>query len=166
MSSPRDYVEKAVSLGRNKAAVAAYKASLMKNRDRSTLFNMKVLVEKIEALYRGMIEDYRKGRLPRPDLNNLAPYLEAGLSFDHENTEMQAVQDYEGMYREALMRLHAGRAIPADKRLWRPADIAKAEKLLATPEVASKPVAVARAKSSPSGVRSKPAQKKRVAGRK
>jgi predicted O-linked N-acetylglucosamine transferase (SPINDLY family) len=165
MSSPRDYVEKAVSLGRNKAAVAAYKASLMKNRDRSTLFNMKVLVEKIEALYRGMCEDHRKGRLPRPDLNNLAPYLEAGIGFDHEVTEMQAVKDYEGMYREALARLHAGRAIPADKRLWRAADIARAEKLLATPEVPVKAATVSRSKASSGGSRAKPAQKKRVAGR-
>jgi hypothetical protein len=109
-----------------------------------------------------MCEDYRKGRLPRPDLNNLSHYLEAGINFDHEMTEMQTVADYEGMYRDALTKLHWGRPIPSDKRLWRPADIVRAEKLLISPEPASKVAAIAKPSTS---ARSKPVQKKRAAGR-
>ena len=74
-----------------------------------------------------MIDDYREGRLPRPDLTNLSTYFEAGIGFDHEAREMLAVADYEGLYKEKLAALHLARPMHADHRLWTETDIAGVE---------------------------------------
>ena len=126
----QDYVAKAVALAMNRPQVEAYKATLRKNRDKSVLFNMDLLIESIENLYRDMCEDHKRGRLPVPDLRNLDHYLEAGISFDHEAQELLAVDDYEGLYKAALMRQHWARPIAPDDRLWKVADVAQAERSL------------------------------------
>lgn len=144
-----DYVTKAVHLGRNKVQVEAYRATLKKNRDKSVLFNMDLLIDHIEGLYREMCEDHKRGRLPVPDLRNLDYYLEAGVSIDHEGQELLSVADYEGIYKSALMRQHWARPIAADDRLWTKADIVAAErelkKKISSPE-AEKTVKAAPAK--------------------
>ena len=103
------------------------KAKLKANRDRCTLFDTDKLVAKLEELYRGMVADYRKGNLPRPDLRNLEIYLEAGIEHDHEKEEMLGVADYEGHYRQALARRHWMRPIAADERLWTKTVLAETE---------------------------------------
>jgi len=127
MSSGRDYVEAAVTLGNHPGRVDLLKVKLRSKRDRCTLFDTDKLVGKLEELYREMIADYRKGNLPRPDLRNLEIYFEAGIEHDHEKQEMLSVEDYEGHYRQALARRHWARPIAADDRLWTKAAIAEAE---------------------------------------
>ena len=127
-SDPLDFVERAVALGRNRKAVQTYKDKLKAGRDRCTLFDTKMLVERLEDLYRGMCNDYRKGNLPRPELGNLENYLEAGIEHDHEAQELLAMADYEGFYKAKLARRHLSRPMKADSRLWSDADIAAAEK--------------------------------------
>src|SRR5262249_43541895 len=130
-----------VSLGLKRAQVDAYKAKLMKERDRSTLFATDKLVAKLEALYRAMIADYRKGVLPKPDLANLDVYFETGIELDHEREEMLAAADYEGLYRQTFTRRHLSRPIASDDRLWDETQIIAAEKSLSKPEApAAKPV--------------------------
>ena len=157
VSTPGEYVERAVALGQDRAAIRGYKALLVKNRDRSTLFNMNLLVERIEELYRGMCDDYGRGCLPVPELSNVSHYLDAGLTFDHEAIEMQAVENYEELYRNALTSAHWTRPIAPDGRLWRSADIAKAGKAFAAPETRGKASEASRGRVAP---------KKLAAGRK
>jgi len=130
--TPEAYVKKAVELALNKPQVEAFKTKLLRNRLKCDLFNMDLLVESLEALYREMCEDHRRGRLPQPDLRNLDRYLEVGLGLDHEGQELLAVADYEQLYKEGLMRQHWARAIAADARLWSAKDIEAAEQALRT----------------------------------
>jgi hypothetical protein len=91
------------------------------------LFDMNKLVTSLEDRYFEMCDEHKNGRLPRPDLTNLPAYFEAGVEFDHEVVEMQAVADYHGLYKTELAHLHRRRPLPADGRIWGPQDIAKAE---------------------------------------
>lgn len=125
--TPEDFVARGIELGNDRAALAALKARVQANRDTCDLFNMELLVERLEGLYADMAEDCRAGRLPRPDLTNMAAYLAIGVSLDHENREMLAERDYHGIYRTELERRHLVRPLHADQRLWTAADIARAE---------------------------------------
>lgn len=130
VSTSKAYVAKAVELARNKPAVEAFRAKLIRNRLKCDLFNMDLLVEKMQTLYREMCDDHRRGRLPQPDLRNLDRYLEVGLGIDHEGQELLAVADYEGLYRSGLERQHWTRPIAADARLWSQRDIEAAARKL------------------------------------
>lgn len=151
VTRPQDYVERAVALGHDRPAVQSYKVSLKKNRDKCKLFDMELLVERLEDLYQIMCDDHKHGRLPRPDLSGLASYLEVGAALDHEGQEVLAVEDYIGLYKAKLLRLHLARPIRADKRIWTDADIALAEAKV------TKPAAVERKAKAPA--------KRRAAGR-
>lgn len=118
VATPQDYVEMAIALGKHPSRVAALKAKLKAQRDRCTLFDTDKLVGKLEGLYRGMIADYRAGKLPKPDLRNLDVYFEAGIEHDHEKQEMLSIEDYEGHYRRLLARRDWARPIATDDRLW------------------------------------------------
>lgn len=112
------YVERAVALGRDPAALAALKARLAAARETCVLFDMPKLVRSLEALYRDMWADLRAGRLPKPDLANLDAYLEVGLEPDAEAIEVQTLADYRGWWRERLARRHRVRPIGPDRRIW------------------------------------------------
>src|SRR6185503_9661729 len=130
LSTAQEYVDAAVALGKHPARADLLKVKLKAKRDRCVLFDTDKLVAKLEELYRGMVADYRKGNLPRPDLRNLEIYFEAGIEHDHEKQEMLAIADYEGHYREALTRRHWARPIAADDRLWTKAAISVAERTI------------------------------------
>ena len=156
VESPRDYVAKAVALGRDRTIIAKYKATLKKGRGKNTLFNMDLLIERLEELYRVMCDDYKRGKLPKPNLTNLDRYLEVGIEFDHEAQEMLAVEDYAGLYKSALAQQHLARPISPDLRLWSDADIARADRPVRVPAVRS-------VKTSPQKVIATP--RKKVVGR-
>ena len=137
VTRPEDYVERAVALGHDRAAVQAYKSKLSGSRHTCQLFDTQKLVDRLEDLYRGMCSDYRQGRLPQPDLTNLDAYLDAGIEHDHETNEMLAVADYIGLYKAKLARAHLARPMRADNRLWTGADIAAVEGGAATKSVAA-----------------------------
>jgi predicted O-linked N-acetylglucosamine transferase (SPINDLY family) len=136
-----EYVERAVELANDPAQLAALRARLEAGRGTCTLFDMDLLTARLEALYAGMCEDYVQGRLPRPDLAGLKPYLDIGVAHDHEATEMQSVADYHGWWVERLARAHRRRPIPADNRLWTKAQIAA----LDTPAISAEPARARRA---------------------
>jgi hypothetical protein len=116
-----------VALAANPAEVAELKAKLTANRDTCDLFNMDKLVSCLETLYGEMVADYHAGRLPKPDLANAEAYLAVGVEIDHEEIEMQAVEDYEGFYLERLAAKHRYRRIPPDNRLWTAEAVARAD---------------------------------------
>ena len=126
--TPQEYVERAIALGNDRAAVAAAKAKLEANRSTCTLFDTNLLAGKLEALYRGMAEEYRAGRLPQPNLANLETYLDAGLAHAHEVEEVLATANYAESYKSRLAALHRARPMPEDGRLWTAADIAAIER--------------------------------------
>ena len=111
------FVDKAVALGRDPAALKRLAAHLAENRDRSVLFDTPLLVRSLEALYAEMWADRRAGRLPVPDLTNLEAYLDLAVAVDHEAVEVQAIADYHGWWRERLARRHRVRPLPPDRRL-------------------------------------------------
>jgi predicted O-linked N-acetylglucosamine transferase (SPINDLY family) len=121
--TPGDFVDRAVALGRDRAAIAELKARLEAGRDSCDLFNMDKLVASLEDLYAVMAEDHARDRLPQPDLANLADYFEVGLTLDHEGRELLAEPDYHGLYKEGLALRHLVRPLRPDGRLWTAADV-------------------------------------------
>ena len=121
-----DYVEKAVALAGNPAEVQALKAKLEANRATCDLFNMDLLAEKLEGLYREMCDAHENGLRPQPDLANLDVYLELGAAEDHEAVEFRGIEDYQGLYRTLLARRSKLRPVPPDSRLWTAEDAAAA----------------------------------------
>ena len=151
VGTSHDYIETAVALGNHPSRVAALKAKLRAKRDRSTLFDTDKLVAKLVELYRGMIADYRKGNLPKPDLRNLDVYLEAGIEHDHEKQEMLSITDFEGHYRDLLARRHWARPIAPDDRLWTQAAIAGIERKGKKPTAPMRDASVKRRKTGTRG---------------
>ncbi|MBR7619563.1 N-acetylglucosamine transferase [Phenylobacterium sp. 20VBR1] len=133
-ASPDEYVERAVTLGHDRAQIAAYKAQLEANRDTCDLFNMEKLVSSLEDLYATMVVDYQQGALPRPDLTNLDVYMKVGVDHDHEGQEILAMEDYHGLYKAKLASRHLARPVVADNRLWTAQDIALTDGEPAVPE--------------------------------
>ena len=128
MTRPEEYIERAVALANDRAAIDTYKRKLEKGRDSCVLFSTDLLVDRLEDLYRTMAREHQQGRTPRPDLANLHRYLEAGIEHDHEKEEVLTVSDYHGLYKTRLARMHLARSMRADARLWRANDIALAER--------------------------------------
>ena len=149
VTDPQTYVERATSLGLNPKQVKPYQARLAKERDRCTLFATDKLVAHLENLYRTMVDDYRKGLLPRPNLANLDAYLETGVALDHEHQELLALAGYEGLYKAALAQRHLSRPMNADGRLWTDADVAAAERSVSTKQIETPDVARRREPAPP-----------------
>lgn len=124
VTSAREYVERAIALGADRNITNRYKERLKANRATCDLFNMELLVGKLEDLYLSMCKEYLSGNLPSPDLSNLSCYHEAAIGHDHDTQEMLLIEDYHGFYKERLSQLHFARPMPSDTRLWTSADIA------------------------------------------
>jgi len=118
VDSAQAYVEKAVEIGSDRARAQALRATLEANRDTCVLFDMDLLADKLETLYGEMIAEYQAGLRPRPNLANLATYLEVGLSLDRDDREAQNEPDLHDVYRRELARRHAVKAMAPDGRLW------------------------------------------------
>jgi predicted O-linked N-acetylglucosamine transferase (SPINDLY family) len=126
-ATPEEYVERAVALGANPAAVEAYKVRLRAAHSSCLLFDTDRLVHALEELYRHMCAEHQAGRTPRPDLSNLDAYFQAGLAHEHEADELLGRQDYLGLYRSQLARIHRVRPMQADQRAWTAAAIAEVD---------------------------------------
>jgi len=113
-----EFLDKAVELGRDRAAVQALRDRLKANRDSCTLFNPQILIAELEQHYRRMWQAHVDGTLPQPDLRNLDVYLDVGSSVKHEELEIQTLDDYEGWWREQLQKRHRFRPIPPDNRFF------------------------------------------------
>lgn len=120
----REYVSRAIELGKNPAAILAYKAKLEANRNTCQLFDTNKLVSSLESLYRTMCEEYQRGELPSPDLSNLDAYYRAGLEHDPDVEEVLTIPNYHTRYTEQLWRQHLARPLAADTRFWTASEIA------------------------------------------
>lgn len=122
VDSARAYVEKAVEIGADRQRAKALRATLQANRDSCVLFDMDLLADKLEDLYGEMIAEHQAGARPRPNLANLATYLDIGVSLDRDDRESQAEPDLHGLYRRELELRQRIKAMPADGRLWEGGD--------------------------------------------
>ncbi len=113
------YVARAVELGRNPRMVSALKQKLVAGRQSSLLFDTPRLVRELEGLYRGMWEDFQRGRRPVPDLSNLDAYHEIALDLGLENRVPSEPDDYRRVYQDRLAVRHRIDPIRPDSRLWR-----------------------------------------------
>jgi predicted O-linked N-acetylglucosamine transferase (SPINDLY family) len=136
-ASADEFVERAVALAHDPALLKSLRERLEAGRDSCVLFDMDRLASRLEGLYRHMATEHQAGRTPQPDLRNLEEYLEAGLQFDPDQTEMLAVADYHGLYRETLRLRHLARPIAPDARLWTEAEIAEADRAPEAPPAAA-----------------------------
>lgn len=112
-----EFVERAVTLGKNRKMLKALREKLQKNRNSCVLFDMPLLVRELEKQYRVMWEACHDKALPRPDLANLDVYLEVGNEVDHEAQEVQLIPDYEAWWKSLLAARNAYRPIGADRRM-------------------------------------------------
>jgi predicted O-linked N-acetylglucosamine transferase (SPINDLY family) len=126
-STSEEYINRAIELGLDRAKLVGLRARLRAGRDTCVLFDTNAFVRHLEALYRAMYEEYRAGRLPRPNLTNLDVYLDVGIEDDFDTLDVMEIEDYRGWYRRKLARWHRWRSIGPDWRLWTEADIAQAE---------------------------------------
>jgi len=70
------YMALAVELGNNRARTAELKKRLQARLPTCTLFDTRLLVRHLEALFEQVWQDYCSGRLPRPNFCNLEDYLD------------------------------------------------------------------------------------------
>ena len=112
-----EFTQLAITLGQDRAMLASFRERLAKEHDSCILFDMQLLVSRMEGLYAQMWQEYRAGQLPIPDLRNLEVYLEIGAAIPHEETEVQMVADYEGWWREKLLDYHHYRPLQSDARM-------------------------------------------------
>jgi predicted O-linked N-acetylglucosamine transferase (SPINDLY family) len=122
-SSAEEYVDRAVAMGSNPGLLLPLRERLRAGRDSCTLFDMPLLVGRLEGLYQEMWDQRERGELPRPDLANLDVYFEVGCSVTHEDMEVQMVKDYHGWWMENLSRRHKFRPIDCDGRLMTSSDL-------------------------------------------
>ncbi|MET0275170.1 MAG: hypothetical protein ABW360_19455, partial [Phenylobacterium sp.] len=109
-------------------AVAALKARIEANRATCDLFNMDKLTAGLEDLYFQMAAEQARGELPKPELVNMAAYLEAGLDHEHELQELTGEVHYHEGFKARLAQRHRLRPLQADSRLWTADDIATVER--------------------------------------
>lgn len=116
------YLEQAVALGRDRAALKQLKDQLAANRATCTLFDMAGHVRALETLYQGMWRDYCDDALPVSDLTNLDAYLDAAAQADFDKFDSLNHSGYHQFLRERLSRIHLHRPLAPDQRLWRNLD--------------------------------------------
>ncbi|TLU70954.1 O-linked N-acetylglucosamine transferase, SPINDLY family protein [Lichenicoccus roseus] len=116
---PDGYIERAVQCGQEPGWLAELRHRLKAARDRCTLFDMPLLVARLEELYRQMWEDHLAGHDPVPDLANLDLYNDVGDAIDQEASPHRDLVAYEQYYARALAYRDGISPITPDRRLWR-----------------------------------------------
>jgi predicted O-linked N-acetylglucosamine transferase (SPINDLY family) len=114
------FVETAVALAGDPQRLGAYRKRLSGVRENSVLFDTPTLVSSLEARFEEMWRACLEDALPTPDLRNMEAYLAVGLSHDHEAEEVQAIEDYEGFWRERLAKYAKTHPLDSDSRLCAP----------------------------------------------
>ncbi|MBL8629018.1 MAG: tetratricopeptide repeat protein [Rhodospirillaceae bacterium] len=116
--TPEDYVRLAIELGLNKQKLQTYRERLSAARQSCVLFDMPLLVSSLERLYAEMWEDFKAGRLPRPDLSNIDIYNDIGVDLDKNDVELLAASNYNDLYLQKLAERDRFEMLRPDARLW------------------------------------------------
>jgi len=112
-----EFVERAVAFGKNPELLKPIRERLRAHKSTCTLFDMPLLVRSLEGLYQQMWQEFTDGKLPRPDLANMAEYLEVASQVKHDDLEVQTLPDYHKWWRQMLLERHQYRRIQPDRRL-------------------------------------------------
>lgn len=115
---PAAYVERTVEMGAQPGRLQGVRERLQASRDDCILFDMNLLITRLETLYEQMWDEYRSGRIPEPDLTNLALYNEIGGNLDNESAGCCDLAVYEARYAIALTYRDRVSQVPRDRRLW------------------------------------------------
>ena len=113
--SREQYAATALALVQNRAALDTLRRRLVDNRMTCRLFDTPTLVRELEDAYRGMFADYEAGRLPTPNLDNIAHYHEIGVALSAGEL---ADEDYLRVYAHEMSRRHAISPLHPDGRAW------------------------------------------------
>ena len=116
-ASAQEYVERAVLFGNDRLSIRPLSERLRSNRDTCALFDTESLVRRLEQLYERMWREFKSGSLPRPNLSNLNVCLEIGVRTNHDEVEMQTIEDYSGWWLERLAKRYKVRPFEFDQRL-------------------------------------------------
>jgi predicted O-linked N-acetylglucosamine transferase (SPINDLY family) len=118
-ATPDEYVRRAIEYGQDGKKLTPLKQRLIEGRNSCLLFDTPKLVQSLENLYRGMWNDFLRGKLPIPDLSNLDVYHEIGVEQDLETIELLTDEAYRALYQQGLAARHEVYPIRLDERLWR-----------------------------------------------
>ena len=118
-STPEEYVARAVELGRNREQLQLYRQKLAEQHDTCTLFDTPSLVKHMEIRFTEMWDEFRQGKLHRPDLSNLDIYQEIGIELDVDGVGRDTNPEYIASYREKLIEKDRQCYIRPDDRLWK-----------------------------------------------
>ena len=113
--SREHYAATALALAKNRAALATVKRRLVENRATCRLFDTPTIVRELEVAYRDMHEDYKAGRLPVPNLDNMLHYQEIGVALSAGELDDDA---HLKVYAHELERRHAISPLHPDGRAW------------------------------------------------
>jgi predicted O-linked N-acetylglucosamine transferase (SPINDLY family) len=114
-----EYADLAVELASRPDRLRALRDRLRAGRDDCLLFDMPLLVTRLEALYEQMWNEYLNDCIAVPDLSNLAIYADIGGRVDCEFADGPELQAYEQHYTTALAYRDSISPIAPDCRLWR-----------------------------------------------
>ena len=117
-ATPDEYVARAIGFERDRASLAAVRASLERQRETSVLRDIPGLARRLEELFWQMQGESERGETPVPDLRNLDVYYEIGAEIVLEDIEYEDEAAYRQRYREKLALWHDFAPIPYDHRLW------------------------------------------------
>lgn len=117
-SSPDDYVKKAVTLAKDKTALAGIRATLQAKRETCALRDIPGLVRRLEELYWQMQGECEQGETPVPDLTNMDMYYEVGAEVMLAEVEFEDEAAYRKRYRDRIAQWHDFAPVPYDTRLW------------------------------------------------
>ncbi len=118
-NDPADFVGRAIAFAQNRQDLAAIKASLLRQRDISTLHDTPAFVRRLEELYWQMQGEAERGETPVPDLSNLDLYYEIGAEFVLQNVEFESDADYRKRFLDELTQWNDHAPLAQDSRLWR-----------------------------------------------
>ena len=121
-ATPDDYVGKAITLAKDKAALGQIRTSLQAQRDTCALRDMPRLVRRLEELYWQMQGERERGETPVPDLSNMDMYYEIGAEVMLAEVEFEDEAAYRKRYRDRIADWHAFHPVPSDTRLWQSPD--------------------------------------------
>ena len=117
-ASPEDYVERAITLAKDRKRLDTVRKTLAQNRDTCVLRDMPGLARRLEELFWQMQGEAERGETPVPDLRNLDVYYEIGTELVQENPAFESEEAYRRRYIEKLAQWDAFSPLPHDTRLW------------------------------------------------
>ena len=116
-TSAQEYVDRAILYGNDRSLLQPFADRLRSSRNTCQLFDTKSLVSHLEKLYEKMWSDYTSDNLPQPSLSNLELCLDIAARVNHEELELQMIEDYSGWWLERLAKRHKARPFDFDRRL-------------------------------------------------